>query len=137
MKLRELLNESIEEEGLNLTPLIDVVFVVLVTFILVAPFLAVEKIDLTTTTQKLSTTKAEPKAIAITLAPQNQLLVDGNPLKLEQLSSYLKVVYQNTPDASIQIFPDENSKFGMFQMVKDQLASAGFKQVEVVLRPNG
>lgn len=136
MKIKELLQETHEDEGLNLTPLIDVVFVVLVTFILVAPFLAVEKIDLTSTTQKLSTTTPEPNSIAITLFSNGSVSVDGTPLKIQQLPSYLHVVHQNSPDVLIQIFPDQNSKFGVFQLVKDQLASAGFNQVEVVLRPN-
>ena len=49
--------ESSEESLINLTPLIDVVFVLLITFIMIAPILKLDRIDLAPAKQ----TKAQEK----------------------------------------------------------------------------
>lgn len=41
-------DDSVEEPLINLTPLIDVVFVVLITFMLIAPVLDIDSVDLAT-----------------------------------------------------------------------------------------
>lgn len=129
-----------EEEGeMNLTPLIDVVFVVLIVFILLAPLAAplqIEQIDLAQGNQKLPPLlENNHQAITIYVYADNSIRVNGAIVQLSSLSSYLrkiKTTHQENPQR-ICLFHDEKAHFGTYQQVKNGVEKAGFTVMDVVL----
>ena len=77
--------EPIEEPTVNLTPLIDVVFVVLITFILIAPVLDVDSVNLATggTAEKK---ELESSAISISVRADNSIWYQGARASLTAVS---------------------------------------------------
>jgi biopolymer transport protein ExbD len=53
----------------------------------------------------------------------------------DQLPTLLRQAKQRYPDARPQLFHDRQAHFGVYQTVKNAAESAGFIQIDVVLKP--
>ncbi|MCB1107590.1 MAG: biopolymer transporter ExbD [Chlamydiia bacterium] len=133
-----LIHSEEAEEDINLTPLIDVVFVVLIMFILVAPLVEIDRIHLAPSGGEKKadmTSFQENGAIKIHVYEDNTIWLNGVPLNIQELSEHLRKLYHTTPSASPQIFHDRKGYFGTYQAVKNAVESAGFSSVDVILKP--
>jgi len=132
-------SESSSDEGLiNLTPLIDVVFVVLIMFIIVAPMLELDHIQLATKgphKEKQMATVQENRALSIHVHADNSIWYNSKKITIEQLLPLLIQAKKHNPHKIPQLFHDKNAYFGTYQMLKNTLEEAGFEQVDVILNP--
>lgn len=125
-----------EEPSLNLTPLIDVVFVVLILFILIAPMLDIDKVQLASAAVKESkSTLPEAGPIAIHVREDNSIWVRSKKITSEQLLALLKQEKISKPSQTPQLFHDKKAQFGTYQAVKNAVEMAGFEQLDVILQP--
>ena len=125
--------EDTEEPPINLTPLIDVVFVLLITFMLLAPILNVDHVDLATS-GALSKKDAVQTPFSITLRKDNTIEFQGQFVSLSTLSSQIKAEKERHPGQFPQLIADKNCHFGLYQDVKNLLEESGFQQMDVVLQ---
>lgn len=126
-----------EEPALNLTPLIDVVFVVLILFILIAPMLEVDKVQLAAAPSKEQSKSATPEASPLTLHvhEDNSLWLKSQKISYEQLLPLLKQEKQVRPSQIPQLFHDRRASFGTYQTIKNAMEMAGFEELDVILQP--
>ena len=137
---RQMLTHARElgEEGLvNLTPLIDVVFVVLIMFILVAPFLEFDRISLASggKISEQNSLPIQPSSLKIQVFADNTIWVNETSVLLEELADVVKQHHRDLPSAIPQIYLDKRAFFGTYQILKNALETAGFEQMDVILRP--
>ena len=130
---------DLQEPVINLTPLIDVVFVVLIAFILVAPLLDRDQVQLASGANvpshvPLSMKEASP--IQIHVRADNTILLSGIPTSLEDLPQKLLITRQQFPHAHPQVFHDKRAHFGTYQALKNCLERAGFDEMDIVLSPS-
>lgn len=133
------INDHVDEENVNLTPLIDVVFVVLIMFILVAPLLEHDKISLapSTSNKKKELTALQEKApIKIYVHKDNTIFFNETPVTIEELLVCLKHAHQKLPHAHPQLYHDKMASFGTYQSIKNVVESAGFETLDVILKSN-
>lgn len=131
-------SEPFEEPVVNLTPLIDVVFVILISFIVIAPLLEVDKIELAEAAHdgpKGAISVQEASPIAIQVRRDNAILFKSTPVTLEQLEEKLRIAKAENPKAVPQLFHDKHAHFGTYQAVKNRLEAVGFEQLDIVLDP--
>lgn len=121
-----------EEPSVNLTPLLDVVFVILIAFILVAPLLPYEQVELVASHTKVETIKSSPIAIGVT--SDNAILINNERVTKEALASKLAQLYKSFPEAIPQLYQDRNASFGIYYDVKEAASQAGFSQLDLVLK---
>ena len=127
-----------EEASINLTPLIDVVFVVLIIFILIAPMLELDRVELASaaaTPNKQSAT-AENSSLSIHVHADNTMWFHGKCVSAEQLTGLLKEGRKQGNHRIPQLFQDKKACFGTYQNVKNAVEMAGFEQVDVILKPS-
>jgi biopolymer transport protein ExbD len=128
-----------EEESLvNLTPLIDVVFVVLIMFILVAPMLELDRVDLASkgaSEVRELTPAQEQSNISIHVLKDNSILVNGKKVPSSELLGELKRLQKKFPDKYPQLFHDRQAYFETYQAVKTAAENAGFEELDVILKP--
>lgn len=133
-----LANPHFEEPTVNLTPLIDVVFVILIMFIVVAPLLDLDRVELADTAlspQDKVISVQEMSPIAIYVREDNTIIVEGRPIAMSQLIGYLKKAKERYPTARPQLYHDKKALFGTYQAVKNAAESAGFQQLDIILKP--
>lgn len=131
--------EQIEEPAVNLTPLIDVVFVILIMFILVAPLLELDRVELAEaprTSKGSGGAVQESSPISIHVNRDNALIFNSRTVTLQQLPALLKRARQQYPKAKPQLFHDKRAYFGTYQAVKNAVEEAGFAQLDIILKPS-
>jgi biopolymer transport protein ExbD len=131
-------NHTIEEPMINLTPLIDVVFVILIMFIVVAPLLELDRVELADSSiDPLDTTLnvQENSPISIHVNKDNVIILNNQKVSLAQLSERLRDAKKRFPKARPQVFHDRRAHFGTYQSIKNAAEAAGFKQMDVILKP--
>jgi biopolymer transport protein ExbD len=130
-------DETIEEPLINLTPLIDVVFVVLISFMLIAPMLEIDSINLANggTDKKKDSISPESTPLAISVRADNTIWMQGKRVSLKELESILLTQKKNHPGKVPQVIHDRNASFGTYQTVKNVLEQCGFEQMDIVLKP--
>ena len=129
---------QIDEPIVNLTPLIDVVFVILIMFIVIAPLLELDRIELADANAIPgggSTTVQETSPITIHVHGNNTLAFNDQTIKIEQLPDLLKSAKKQFPNARPQLFHDKHGHFWVYQAVKNAAENAGFQQMDIVLKP--
>lgn len=131
-------SEFEEDVNVNLTPLIDVVFVVLIMFILVAPLVEIDRIQLANATSEKKadmTTFHENNELKIHVYKDNTIWLNGASLSIDELKTQLIQFRYVNPTVSPQVFHDREAFFGTYQSVKNAAEEAGFESLDVILQP--
>jgi len=126
---------DLDENLINLTPLIDVVFVVLISFILIAPLLEVDHINLAASSTK-SDKNIEKTNIVLKVKEDNSILINDRLVTLIELKDILKEKKRLYPNQIPQLYHDKKATFGSYQSIKNLVDIAGFEKLDVVLQPD-
>jgi biopolymer transport protein ExbD len=123
---------------INLTPLIDVVFVVLIMFIVIAPMLDVDRIALAESAA--SDAKQHPSlqadnSVMVYVHADHTIWLHSKQLSLDELARALRMAKQNNPRLSLKLFHDKQAPFGTYQAIKNLAEAAGFEEMDVILQP--
>jgi biopolymer transport protein ExbD len=127
-----------EEALLNLTPLIDVVFVVLIIFIIIAPMLELDKVQLASAAPKEAKEMAvvqEGSPISIHVHEDNSIWINSKKVLPEQLVPILQQARKTNPNRIPQLFHDKKAHFGTYQTIKNAVELSGFEELDVILQP--
>ena len=116
---------------INVTPMIDVLLVLLIIFMLVVP-MSRKAIDLqlpdpTETTQSTN----PPPQIVLEVLPGNRYLVNKEPLSKAQLAARLKAIYEPRPEKIIFVKGDPKTKYSDVIFAMDVARGAGVKVIGV------
>jgi len=131
-------HHSESEELVNLTPLIDVVFVVLILFILISPLLELDRISLANVSaqgQKQAIPIEENAPMKIHVFADNTIWINNTLVSGKDLFSFMKKIKEQVPHTIPQIYHDKEAFFGTYQTVKNALEAAGFEEMDVILKP--
>lgn len=138
MKRRTVLSSHPDEEAtINLTPLIDVVFVVLIIFILIAPMLEVDIIKLAQgnpENDKIAFVQ-EVSPITVRVFENNSIWINQHQIDKEQLAKTFKALKQHYPKAIPQVIHDKKAYFETYQTIKNALEQSGFEEMDLILQP--
>ena len=128
-----------DEGTINLTPLIDVVFILLIMFILVAPLLEIDRIKLPPSGQNINnelSSQTGGSLIKIHVFADNSITLNGTLISLESLASSLKKLQSQAPSTIPELYQDEHAYFGIYQRIKNTLETLGFEEMDVILNPS-
>lgn len=118
-------------DDINITPMLDLAYVLLVIFILMATA-SVQgiKVDL----PKASSAKSlvQPKTIAITVNNQGQVFMDAFPVTLADLETRLRNAKATNPDVPIVLKGDQTAQYGKITEVLDLCRRLDLSKVGLV-----
>jgi biopolymer transport protein TolR len=116
---------------INMTPLVDVMLVLVVIFILTAPLLvSAVKVDLPKA--EGAKTLDAPKFVALTVDKAGQVYVDNKVLVAEALAAVLQGVAQKNPEAEVQLRADALVPYGRVVEVMGVAQKAGLSRIGFV-----
>ncbi len=138
--IRNKKNSGVADEPLiNITPLIDVVFVVLIAFIMIAPLLELDRIRLASgdhTPSHIPVRSEVVSQIQIHVHADDSIQFNGSLISLSDLPKKLRQTKIEHPEARAQLFHDKDAKFGTYQKIKNCLEISGFEEMDIVLSPS-
>ena len=116
---------------INVTPMVDVMLVLLVIFMVTAPLLTVGvEVDLPKT--KAAAIQGQDEPLAITVGKDGQVYLQETALELETLVPRLQAITGNNREARIFIRGDNDINYGRVMKVIGIINSAGFSKVALV-----
>jgi biopolymer transport protein TolR len=119
---------------INVTPMVDVMLVLLVVFMITAPLLTVGvPVDLPRTAASRIVGQDEP--LVITVDAENNLFLQDTEITLAQLAPRLKAITENKRDTRIFLRADRTIAYGQVMEVMGTLNLAGFNRVALITRP--
>ncbi len=118
---------------INVTSLVDVMMVLLIIFMISAPFMrAGVKVDL----PKAGARAAQPqRAIIIAVDRMSQLAVNEEKVTMENLAARVTQLHKNSPELPILLEGDAGVAYGQVIKVMDAVRRAGIENVGLVLEP--
>ena len=128
-------SDTPHEETINLTPLIDVVFVVLIMFIIVAPLVEMESISLVPASP-IKREQVQSGEIKIVVTQNEEIRVSGVTVPLKKLQNILTELRAAHPNERPKLFHDSRASFGTYQHVKNAAEAAGFEQLDIIVKPD-
>jgi biopolymer transport protein TolR len=116
---------------INVTPMVDVMLVLLVVFMVTAPLLTVGvQVDLPKTKAGLIRDQVEP--LAVTVKAGGQIFLQDKEIKLSALAPRLIAITGANPEIRIFVRGDKSIKYGRIMQVMGSLSTAGFKKVALI-----
>jgi len=117
---------------INMTPMIDVLLVLLVIFMIMQPMLQ-RSIDIQLPVEKDEPTAPSVPPIVLEMFPGGQYLLNKSPVPAALLPARLLEVYSNRPDRVLFVKADGAVKYGEVITVMDIARGAGVEVLGAVL----
>jgi len=119
---------------INVTPLVDVMLVLLIIFMVTAPLLTQGvNVDLPKAASPPMRQNIEP--LVVTIRKNGKIYLQKHAIKIEQLAPRIKAIRKQKPKLQIFIRGDAKTPYGRVAQVMSLLAKANIKEVGLVTEP--
>ncbi len=117
---------------INMTPLIDVVFLIIIFFIMMMTFSDVlnRKVTLPKADKSTELRQNIIKRVSITVKSDKMIFVDRKKVDLYELEEHLKIKLPNLGKSTVQLRGEENLPYDIIQKVMAKIALAGITLIE-------
>ena len=118
---------------INVTPLVDVVLVLLIIFMVTAPVIQ-SGIDVHVPRTKTVKEVTEERLV-ITIDRDQNVYLNSQPVNINQIGQRIRQKVRDPEGQSIYVRADENVPFGAFATVMDAVKQSGITNVSIVTQP--
>lgn len=119
-----------EEAAIDLTPMLDVVFIMLIFFIVTTSFVKETGVDI----NRPSAATAQKKSngnILIAIKPNGEIWVDKRQIDVRSIRANIQRLKAKFPASSVIIQSDAEAKTGILVKVMDQIRLAGVQNISI------
>ncbi|MBI1214237.1 MAG: protein TolR [Alphaproteobacteria bacterium] len=117
---------------INVTPLVDVMLVLLVIFMITAPLLTTGVQVNLPKAQANAISQQDNKPIEISLDAKGRIYIGEKKVTVDQLGGVLQAIAQETTDRRVYIRADNDIDYGKVVSVMATVNSAGFSKIALV-----
>jgi len=125
-------NDSISQ--INITPLVDVMLVLLIIFMVTAPILQ-QGVNIDLPQVATGPLEGKDEQLVVTVTREGKVQLNDSPLKVEELQKKLTAVLQVRPDREVYLRADKNVVYGKVVEVMAAVRNAGVKKLGMVTEP--
>ena len=119
-----------DDTEVNLTPMLDVVFIMLIFFIVTASFVKEAGIDVSRPDAATAERK-ERGNILVAISESGQIWIDKRHVDIRAVRANIERLAAENPQGSVVIQADKDSKNGILVQVMDAARLAGVEQVSI------
>jgi biopolymer transport protein TolR len=120
---------------INVTPMVDVMLVLLVIFIVTAPLLTTGVNVKLPQTNKAKTLPQDNKALTLYVEKDGSLTLNEAKVDVEGLTGRLAAIRESNADVRIYVKGDKDVSYGLMMQVMASVTAAGITQVAFVTEP--
>lgn len=126
-----------EEAEVDLTPMLDVVFIMLIFFIVTASFIKEVGLELNRPDSGESTkTVQQNENILIQIANDGLIFVDGRNVDIRAVRANIERLHAERPNGQVIVAPGGSSENGILVEVMDQARLAGVEEISLAAEVN-
>jgi biopolymer transport protein ExbD len=121
---------ELDQSEVNLTPMLDVVFIMLIFFIVTASFVKEAGIEITRP-PAATAVRQEKGNIIVAITAENQIWIDRRAVSPKSLRANIERLHAENPQGSLIIQADEKSENGLLVRVMDAARQAGITSISL------
>lgn len=119
---------------INVTPLVDVMLVLLIIFMITAPMLQ-QELDVNLPIATGTTHPSREDQIVLTVTKDGKIYLNQTVYTLEALRPKLQALYQNRHNQTLFLRADTEVRYGAVVQVMDEVKKAGIVQLGMITQP--
>ncbi len=124
-----------EEATIDMTPMLDIVFIMLIFFIVTTSFVKEAGIDVNK--PKAAQAQSKPSAtIFIAVRANGEVWMDKRPVDIERISANIERLVAESPTDTVIVQADREAKHGVVVKVLDQIKTAGNYTISIAGETN-
>ena len=120
-----------EENEINLTPMLDVVFIMLIFFIVTASFIKEAGLDVNRPDAPVTETKPEDANILIAISQNDEIMIDNRVIDPRAVRANIERLHAENPQGSVVIQASKRSTNKMLVAVMDAARQAGVYNISM------
>ena len=133
---RSLISQAVEEaEEPNITPMLDVVFILLNFFIVTANFIKDPGLEINRPDSETAEI-TENAAILIAIGPAGEIYMDGRRIDVRQVKANVIRLMAENPQGAVVMQADEKATAEKIIAVMDEVREAGVIDISIASEPN-
>jgi biopolymer transport protein TolR len=119
---------------INVTPLVDVMLVLLIIFMVTAPMLSMG-IDVNLPRVKSKSVDVTEEKLVLTINETKEIFLNKTKLQLGEINSKLEAIFSNRIDREIFLRADKNVPYGFVVEVMSEVRKAGVDKLGMITEP--
>ncbi|MEE2913705.1 MAG: biopolymer transporter ExbD [Gammaproteobacteria bacterium TMED34] len=124
--------ETNQEEGeIDLTPMLDVVFIMLIFFIVTATFVKEIGIDVNSPDKNQNIQDADKKSIVVKISSRDRIEIRGRNVDIRSVRANIERLHAEDPEAPVVVQPHPDSTTEVMIQVMDSARQAGVYNVSI------
>lgn len=116
---------------INVTPLVDVMLVLLVVFIVTAPLLS-NAVTVNLPKTAINSPPQQKKSLSISIDKEGKIYIDRSPVELANLEGELKKLNAGSTELAVQLNADEGVNYGIVAKAISSIDRGGVKKLSVM-----
>lgn len=125
-----------EETEINITPMLDIVFIMLIFFIVTTSFIRETGID-PQRPEAITADRQDRGNILIAVSATGQIWMNKRQVELEAVRQAVEQARNESPESTVVIIADERSETGILIDLMDQVRLGGILNISVAAQPSG
>jgi biopolymer transport protein ExbD len=130
MRKKRLYIEPEEENEINMTPMLDVVFIMLIFFIVTTSFVKESGVSVNRPTAATASV-VQKGNIIVAIKADGEIWIDKRAVDLRAVRANIQRLHVQNPQSAVVIASDRDAKTGLLVKVMDQIRQAGVQNVSI------
>jgi biopolymer transport protein TolR len=121
---------------INVTPLVDVMLVLLVIFMVTAPIIQ-QGVQVNLPQAKAGAIPGTEELLVVTIAKNGKVYLNDNPMSVAELGDKLRAIRKLQKDKQVYLRADQDVRYGLVMKTIAEIKQAGIERLGMVTRPSG
>ncbi|MEE4303236.1 MAG: biopolymer transporter ExbD [Wenzhouxiangella sp.] len=125
-----------DEPEINITPMLDIVFIMLIFFIVTTSFIRETGVEV----NKPTALTAEPRPqgnVLIAIRENDEIWMNKQQVEIHQVRPEVERAKAENPESAVVLIADQGARTGMLVEVMDQVQAAGINRISISAEPEG
>jgi biopolymer transport protein TolR len=120
---------------INVTPLVDVMLVLLVIFMVTAPIIQ-QGVQVNLPQARAGAIPGTEELLVVTIAKNGKVYLNDNPMSLAELGNKLRAIRKLQTDKQVYLRADQDVRYGLVMKTIAEIKQAGIERLGMVTRPS-
>jgi biopolymer transport protein ExbD len=123
-------NQVDGDNEINLTPMLDIVFIMLIFFVVTTSFVKESGVEVNRPTAQTAERRDQGN-ILIAITPGEEIWIDKRPVDIRAVRAVVERLVAENPEGGVIIQGDREAEIGLLVKVMDQVRKAGVVNVSI------
>jgi biopolymer transport protein TolR len=119
---------------INVTPLVDVMLVLLIIFMVTAPMM-MEGVEVNLPQTKTKSIKSQEDPLILSVTKKGEIFLENHPVKIEDLGNKIETIFKYRKEKEVLLRADKEIAYGFVVKVMAEVKKAGVTKLGMVTEP--